>query len=637
MTTPQPSTIQMPTAEDNARTLRYLRVILYTLIASSVVLLQLQNPINRLTAASMLLIAFFSLWLIHRHQIAIPTYLVPSGLLITFTVFLWNGQGMSDPAILGYSIVILTAGLLLGVHGTLIFGFASLVSVWLLYIFDGLELFGWLPNSDEPELSYEFASVTYVSAYVLIIASILRIIIRSLQENILSARNNELALEELNQELEGRVERRTKALNESREQAERLARIGRAINAKTTYPDILEAIVEEVGAVDYMISLNIFENSNRDGAAYVDTLAMLMPHETEAMATNIRTRIPGIRPSTDGLLHIRDVAQLKAKDPVASEPFSAAQIASVMSYDFRLGSRVIGTLTFSSEAPHRFGDFEESLVRGVGELVAAAAERSRLYAEQVELAEQLRAIDQMKSQFLASMSHELRTPLNAILNFTEFLQMGMLGPVNEKQIDALGKALSSGKHLLSLINDILDITKIESGMMRLFIEDDVDLERELATVIASANSLVQSKTIEFVQNVEDHLPIIVGDKRRIRQILLNLLANAIKFTEKGSVTLVTNVIDDEVVFEVRDTGPGIRAEELDIIFEPFQQTDTGIRHAGGTGLGLPITKRLIEAHGGSLEVKSVVNEGSSFTVKLPVRSPALLEMINKPEQEFVNA
>ena len=116
------------------------------------------------------------------------------------------------------------------------------------------------------------------------------------------------------------------------------------------------------------------------------------------------------------------------------------------------------------------------------------------------------------------MSHELRTPLNAILNFTEFLQMEILGPVNEQQADALGKALTSGRHLLSLINDILDITKIEAGMMKLFVEDDVNLQTELNTVIGSVNSLLQNKSIEFIQETATDLPIIVGDKRRIRQI-----------------------------------------------------------------------------------------------------------------------
>ncbi|MBI5928697.1 MAG: PAS domain-containing protein [Chloroflexi bacterium] len=241
-----------------------------------------------------------------------------------------------------------------------------------------------------------------------------------------------------------------------------------------------------------------------------------------------------------------------------------------------------------------------------------------------------KSADKTKSQFLASMSHELRTPLGAILNFTEFLTMGMFGPLNERQKDALEKVLSSGRHLLALINDILDITKIEAGMMHLFVEDDVNLSQELTTVIATAEALIKDKPIQFITDIDDDLPIMMGDKRRIRQILLNLISNAAKFTDKGSITLSVKKRDNELLFMVSDTGPGIPPQDQTLVFEPFRQSKAGLKSGGGTGLGLPITRRLVEAHGGRLWLESESGDGATFFVTLPVQSAELLAMM-QPE------
>ncbi len=228
--------------------------------------------------------------------------------------------------------------------------------------------------------------------------------------------------------------------------------------------------------------------------------------------------------------------------------------------------------------------------------------------------------DRVKSQFLASMSHELRTPLNAILNFTEMMSLGFMGEVNDQQKDVLQKSLGSGQHLLGLINDVLDITKMESGMTKLFIEKDIDLYQELDTVIASVEALLENKPVTFVKKIDPDLPKITADKRRIRQILLNLLTNAAKFTEEGSITLRVENRGDEILASVIDTGPGIPKEQQELIFEPFEQTETGIRHGGGTGLGLPISKRLAEAHGGRLWVDSIEGKGSTFYVLIPAKA-----------------
>jgi signal transduction histidine kinase len=241
------------------------------------------------------------------------------------------------------------------------------------------------------------------------------------------------------------------------------------------------------------------------------------------------------------------------------------------------------------------------------------AEIARKHAEQA---------DQVKSQFLASMSHELRTPLNAILNFTEMMSLGMVGAVNEQQKDILGKSLASGRHLLDLINDVLDVSKMQSGMLALFVEDRLDMRGELETVISTAKTLLRDKPVRLIEDIDSSLPTMTGDRRRIRQILLNLVSNATKFTEQGSITISARQRDGEVVFGVADTGPGIPPEQQERIFLPFVQTEKGVQHAEGTGLGLAISRHLAEAHGGRLWVESQPGKGSAFYVSLPVHAAA---------------
>lgn len=228
------------------------------------------------------------------------------------------------------------------------------------------------------------------------------------------------------------------------------------------------------------------------------------------------------------------------------------------------------------------------------------------------------ASNRAKSQFLASMSHELRTPMNAILNFTEMTALGMVGPVNEQQKDILNKSLDSGRHLLALINDILDITKIHSGALTLFIEDDVDLYAEVDKVIDATKTLIGDKPVQFIYEIEPDIPPISCDARRVRQILLNLLSNAAKFTDDGNITLSLKRHEGMLFFSVADTGSGISHEQQEIIFEPFVQTEKGLQHTQGTGLGLPISKQLAEAHGGKLWVESELGAGSTFYVMLPL-------------------
>jgi signal transduction histidine kinase len=250
-----------------------------------------------------------------------------------------------------------------------------------------------------------------------------------------------------------------------------------------------------------------------------------------------------------------------------------------------------------------------------------ATEKAKEEAERASL---------VKSAFLASMSHELRTPLNAIINFTKFVAKGSMGPVNEEQSETLYEVIDSAKHLLSLINDVLDMSKIESGSLSLFIENNVELPAILDTVIRTAKGLLAEKPVTLETDIAPDLPPLRGDRQRILQVLLNIMANACKFTEAGHIKLRARQVDDEIIFAVEDTGPGITLQDQPAVFEAFKQTETGLRQGGGTGLGMPISKNLVEAHGGRLWLESEPGKGTTFFVALPIESAILAPTLVSP-------
>lgn len=234
--------------------------------------------------------------------------------------------------------------------------------------------------------------------------------------------------------------------------------------------------------------------------------------------------------------------------------------------------------------------------------------------------EQAERADKAKSIFLASVSHELRTPLNAIINLTKFVAMEFYGPVNQEQVEILGKTEASGKHLLNLINDVLDISKIEAGSLELFVENDICVERivEMAAETGRASLMTNAVTISCC--VEPNLPLLTGDEQRIRQIVYNLISNACKFSNEGEVVVRAYQCNDEIHIAVCDSGPGIDPQDHEKIFDTFRQAKTGLRKGTGTGLGLPISRSLAAAHGGRLWLDSAPGRGATFFVALPVNS-----------------
>ncbi|HVX39005.1 MAG TPA: ATP-binding protein [Gemmatimonadaceae bacterium] len=268
------------------------------------------------------------------------------------------------------------------------------------------------------------------------------------------------------------------------------------------------------------------------------------------------------------------------------------------------------------EALKRLNSELEERVREATADLAEQNARLQWQSQEVERANKL------KSEFLASMSHELRTPINALIGYTALLLDGVLGDVNTRQGDALKRSRSAAEHLLALINDILDLAKIEAGKMPLHLED-VSLREVTLEVTQQIEPMVRKKQLDFEIDVSSDCPVIYSDRTKIKQVLLNLLSNAVKFTNRGGISVKAQPSTGGVRIDVVDTGIGIRQSDLQAIWEDFRQVDQSrTREFGGTGLGLSITRKLLERLGGSVSAQSIYGEGSTFTVYLPVRAPS---------------
>ena len=253
-------------------------------------------------------------------------------------------------------------------------------------------------------------------------------------------------------------------------------------------------------------------------------------------------------------------------------------------------------------------EMEERIVERTAELAAAM--------------EKAQAADRIKSAFLATMSHELRTPLNSIIGFTGLMLQGLAGPLNPEQHKQMSMVQGSARHLLALINDVLDISKIEAGQLTLSITS-FELKASIEKVVKQVSPLAEKKGLKLTLDIADDIATATTDQRRLEQVILNLLNNAVKFTEKGHVAISCGIEKDQYCLSVSDTGIGIQPEHLQEVFKPFHQVDTGLtRKYEGTGLGLSICKKIVEMMGGAIEVESRWGQGSTFTVRFPVRSGA---------------
>jgi signal transduction histidine kinase len=266
-----------------------------------------------------------------------------------------------------------------------------------------------------------------------------------------------------------------------------------------------------------------------------------------------------------------------------------------------------------------FSEAQIALLTTFADQAVIAIENARLFQELQDANSQLAEASQHKSEFLANMSHELRTPLNAIIGFSEVLLERMFGELNEKQAEYQQDILSSGQHLLSLINDILDLSKVEAGQMELEVES-FSLRAALENGLTIVKERASRHGICLNLEIEPGLDTIEADERKVKQVLFNLLSNAVKFTPDGGRIIVrARRTAGTVEVAVQDSGIGIAAEDLGRVFDEFRQVGQGAAKSEGTGLGLALTKRLVELHGGQIWVESEVGLGSTFTFTLPLR------------------
>jgi signal transduction histidine kinase len=316
-------------------------------------------------------------------------------------------------------------------------------------------------------------------------------------------------------------------------------------------------------------------------------------------------------------IQIPDITQPAAYQSSLRDTLIRFGYRALLSVPLLREDQIIGSLSFNRKAPGEFPPEVVDVLKTFATQSALAIQNARLFREIADKSAQLEAASRHKSEFLANMSHELRTPLNAIIGFSEVLSEGMFGEINEKQTEYLKDILESGRHLLSLINDILDLSKIEAGRMELE-ETGFDLPQAIDNAVTLVRERAHRRGISLHTGVDGRLGEIRADERKVKQVLLNLLSNALKFTpEGGRVEVRAGVVDNMTEISVIDTGVGIAPQDQEAVFEEFRQVGTADKKVEGTGLGLALSRKFIELHGGRIWVTSEVGNGSTFTFTLP--------------------
>ena len=415
------------------------------------------------------------------------------------------------------------------------------------------------------------------------------------------------------------VRSRTRELSQSIDELRALGVVSQAINSTLDVETVLTTIVAEAVQL----------SSTEAGAIYTfdesrQEFRLRATHGMdEAMIAAIRDRRIGAGETAIGRA-AAERAPLQIPD-VLNESASVLDIVVRAGYRSFLfvpllrPNQIVGALVVRRKAPGEFPKSTIELLQTFAEQSVLAIQNARLFREIEEKSSELAEASKHKSQFLANMSHELRTPLNAILGYTELMADGAYGEPSEKMMGVLKRLESNGRHLLGLINDVLDLSKIEAGQLVLELSD-YSVQDVAQTVRSTLEPLAADKKLAFKIDVGSDLPSGHGDGRRLTQVLINLVGNAIKFTDAGEVEIKAQANNGSFQVSVRDTGPGISAADQPKLFQEFQQADNTItRKKGGTGLGLAISKRIIEMHGGKIWIDSTIGQGSTFTFTVPIR------------------
>jgi signal transduction histidine kinase len=424
-----------------------------------------------------------------------------------------------------------------------------------------------------------------------------------------------------NARLLSELQTRTQELARSVEQLTALGEVSRALSSTLDLETVLQTIVARANQLAGTEACSVWEY---DEAAEAFHLRATDSLDEEVVVVARRTPVR----KGEGILGPMAVSRQPVQIPdIAVERSYRGPLRDIL---LRSGTRallavpllrdehLVGGLTVTRKSPGEFPSATIDLLRTFATQSALAIQNARLFREIEDKSRQLETASKHKSQFLANMSHELRTPLNAILGYTELIADKIYGEVPEKMGEVLERVDKSGRHLLGLINDILDLSKIEAGQLTLA-PSDYSMADVVQSVAVSVEALAREKKLELAVTVDPDLPLGRGDQRRLTQVVLNLVGNALKFTDTGHVAIRASRADDAFLVEVADTGPGIAPEDQAKIFEEFQQAESATARAkGGTGLGLAIARRIIEMHGGRMWVESTLGQGSTFSFTVPI-------------------
>jgi signal transduction histidine kinase len=418
------------------------------------------------------------------------------------------------------------------------------------------------------------------------------------------------------------LQTRTRDLARSVDELKALGEVGRAVSSTLDLETVLSTIVSQASQLAGTDGGAIYAYDEESEEFHLRATQNLAMEFVELLRT-IRIRkgegavgqmAVTLEPTQIPDIEVDPMYQSRVRDAALGEGYHA-----LLAIPLLREQRIIGALIVNRKAPGEFAPDVIELLRTFAAQSALAIQNARLFQELEEKSRQLEVADRHKSEFLASMSHELRTPLNAVIGFSEVLLDRMFGELNPKQDEYLQDILASGRHLLSLINDILDLAKIEAGRMELEVTD-FHLPQAIDNAITLIRERAARRAITLEVDVDPRLGEIKGDERKVKQVLLNLLSNAIKFTpEGGRVKVQAGLADGFAEISVVDTGVGIAPEDHEAVFEEFRQvgSDYAKKHEG-TGLGLTLSRRFVELHGGKIWVKSQLGQGATFTFTLPV-------------------
>jgi signal transduction histidine kinase len=416
-------------------------------------------------------------------------------------------------------------------------------------------------------------------------------------------------------------ESRTGQLGQAVEEQKALLEISRVVSSTLDPEAVLASIVRHAVHLSKADAATIYE--------FIETEQVFLPHTNygvdEAFIEALRESAHGIGGDTViGRAAIkRAPEQIADLENVPDYPLpfvKEAGFRAMMAVPLLREDRLFGGLVVRRKEAGWFSNPVVDVLQTFATQSAVALHNAHLFREIEEKGRELEIANTHKSQFLANMSHELRTPLNAILGYTELIQDNIYGEVPEKIKEVLERLEQNGRHLLGLINAVLDLSKIEAGQLTLSL-NEYSIGEVVQTVLTSVEALAAEKKLDLKIKAPPDLTTARGDEQRIAQVLLNLLGNAIKFTDQGEVRIeVTEDSHKTFLVSVTDTGPGLSEADQKIIFEEFQQADnSNTRKKGGSGLGLSIAKKIVEMHGGRIWVESNVGQGSTFRFTLPVR------------------